>query len=241
MKLFYYTAICFFVATFISNAQVGVNILSPSGIFHVDPKGDTSATTGTSDDFIIDSNGRVGINTATPSASLDIVGNMSVVDGTEGNYKVMTSDATGTGEWKRLTYTTRINGVVSASLTSLKRGTSSVAADYIYTGANITLPAGQWQIYFYCIYNNASSYNYTVWWDLCTTSTWSTPIIGRVLSYFAPSNGLSTTYASYAVAPTATTTYYVQGVAANVTPSVAIGTVIATYNSGARIWAIPIF
>lgn len=231
MRLLYFTIILLSAVT--TKAQVGVNTLSPLGIFHVDPKGDTSTTAGTSDDFIIDNNGRVGINTVTPTASLDIVGNMSVVDGTEGNYNVMTSDADGLGSWNRLTYTTKVDGVVTEPLQPLKLGSLSVLENFTDVGASITLPAGQWQIYFYCIYKNAYASNYTVWWDLWTASA----RVGRVLSYFAPSAGLSTTYASYAVTASTSTTYRILGCVGRSS----VASITMEYDSGARIWAIPIF
>jgi hypothetical protein len=48
----------------------------------------------------IDGNNNVGIGTATPAAKLDIAGNIKITDGTEGNGKVLTSDANGLATWK---------------------------------------------------------------------------------------------------------------------------------------------
>lgn len=220
-------------------SQIGINTKQPGYILHIDPKNDTSGTIGTGDDFVIDNTGQVGINTIQPTAKLDVVGNMNIIDGSESTYKAMVSDANGVGTWKRLTYTTKVNGQVPANLASLRNGPSSNAPYYTNTGVSITLPAGQWQIYFYCIYNNNNNLNFTIWWDLCTTKTWATPISGRVLSYCAPTTGLSPTYASYAVRPTSTTTYYILGVIANVSGTP--GSYTFTYNSGARLWAIPIY
>lgn len=219
-------------------SQIGINTIHPGHVLHIDPKSDTSGTSGTADDFVIDNTGQVGINTTQPTARLDVVGNMNIIDGSESTYKAMVSNADGLGTWKRLTYTTKINGKVPATLASIKNGLASNSLHYTNTGVSITLPAGQWQIYFYCIYNNNNNLNFTIWWDLCTTTTWTTPV-GRVLSYYAPSNGLSPTYASYAVTPTSATTYYVLGVVAN--PTSPIGGYTFTYNSGARLWAIPIY
>ena len=41
----------------------------------------------------------LGINTSTPSASLDVVGTMQLVDGNEGAGKILTSDASGNATW----------------------------------------------------------------------------------------------------------------------------------------------
>lgn len=237
---FYYLIILFLlVNVFVLKSQVGVNTKSPQGVFHIDPKGDTAGAINSLDDFIITSEGRVGIGTVSPTASLDVVGDLRIADGTENDRYVMTSDANGIGSWKRQTYTSRVVGNVPATLTSLKSGDNITnPSNWVYTGANITLPAGNWMIYYYCIYNNPNAVNYTVWWDLGTTTNWGTAArVGRVLSYFAPTTGLSPTYASYGVSPTATTTYYVLGTVSN--PAVAGYTF--TYNSGARIWAIPVF
>lgn len=242
MKFYYFIILILLVNVFALKSQVGINSQSPLGVFHVDPKGDTSGTTNGSDDFIISSDGRVGIGTVSPTARLDVVGNLRIADGTEYDRYVLTSDDNGVGSWKRQTYTSRVIGTVPASLSSIRSGDNNIvnASNWTYTGARITLPAGSWMIYFYCVYNNNSSSNYTVWWDLCTTSSWvPANRVGRVLSYFAPTTGLSPTYASYPVSPTTATTYYIigfagggGGLAANLT---------FTYNSGARIWAIPVF
>lgn len=44
--------------------------------------------------------GNVGIGTVTPSASLEINGSVKIKDGTEGQDKVLTSDATGLASWQ---------------------------------------------------------------------------------------------------------------------------------------------
>ncbi|MBT4776326.1 MAG: hypothetical protein HON99_11460, partial [Crocinitomicaceae bacterium] len=45
-------------------------------------------------------NGDVGIGTSTPAAKLDVLGNVKFSDGTEGDGKILTSDATGFATWK---------------------------------------------------------------------------------------------------------------------------------------------
>ncbi|MBT6515236.1 MAG: hypothetical protein HOK65_10730, partial [Crocinitomicaceae bacterium] len=45
-------------------------------------------------------NGEVGIGTSTPAAKLDVLGNVKFSDGTEGDGKILTSDATGFATWK---------------------------------------------------------------------------------------------------------------------------------------------
>jgi hypothetical protein len=48
----------------------------------------------------ISNTGNVGIGNNNPSAKLDVIGNVKIVDGTQGAGKVFTSDATGNGSWK---------------------------------------------------------------------------------------------------------------------------------------------
>ncbi len=46
--------------------------------------------------------GKVGVNTRTPAATLDVKGNVKITDGTEGAGKVLTSDANGLATWNNL-------------------------------------------------------------------------------------------------------------------------------------------
>ena len=49
----------------------------------------------------IQGNGNVGIGTTTPTARLDITGNIKITDGTQGTGKVLTSDAAGVASWQK--------------------------------------------------------------------------------------------------------------------------------------------
>ncbi len=62
----------------IFSQKVGVNILTPLDVFHVDAKGNNNGNTNPttaqqSDDFIVTSDGNVGIGTITPSNKLHII------------------------------------------------------------------------------------------------------------------------------------------------------------------------
>lgn len=48
--------------------------------------------------------GRVGIGTSTPSEKLSVVGSVSIVDGTQGLGKVLTSDNGGRASWQYCTF-----------------------------------------------------------------------------------------------------------------------------------------
>jgi hypothetical protein len=86
--------ISFTVLGFKSFAQVGINTTKPQGVFHVDGKS-TSATTNdpnnaptdiqSSDDFVVKSNGSVGIGTVNPDGSAIL--DMNVDQLTSGNKK----------------------------------------------------------------------------------------------------------------------------------------------------------
>ncbi|PXV68952.1 hypothetical protein CLV62_101218 [Dysgonomonas alginatilytica] len=74
MKKYLYITILFITSLNLS-AQIGINIASPkNGLnIHVDPNGDTTASsTNSSDDVVIDSDGKMGIGTTTPEAKLHI-------------------------------------------------------------------------------------------------------------------------------------------------------------------------
>jgi trimeric autotransporter adhesin len=49
--------------------------------------------------FTVNSSGNVGVGIATPTAKLDIAGNIKITDGTQGLNKVLTSDANGLASW----------------------------------------------------------------------------------------------------------------------------------------------
>lgn len=114
----------FFIALlslgFISNAQIGINTSNPQNTFHLDGAKDNPVT-GTpsvlqqSNDFIVTSEGNVGIGITSPAAKLDVNngavnGAVKIVDGTQGEGRVLTSDANGIGTWRNSTVT-NVTGV----------------------------------------------------------------------------------------------------------------------------------
>lgn len=65
--------------------QVGINTIKPLHPFHIDGKSDNPIdqppnATQQSNDFIITENGRVGIGTLSPKATLDIIGKLKLTD-----------------------------------------------------------------------------------------------------------------------------------------------------------------
>lgn len=142
----------------ILNAQVGINTKTPLGVLHIDPAGDTNAagTSGTGDDIVVNSVGRVGIGTTSPGKTLDLRGKFKLVDGTQSNGYFLTSDANGNGSWKK---TMQMKGFVQG-VVSFPRLTTVAP---VYTGTNISLPAGTWMIAFTCTYNDSAIANYIIW------------------------------------------------------------------------------
>lgn len=121
-------------------SQVGINTPNPQGSFHVDGAKDNVSTgvptiAQQSNDFTVLSNGNVGVGTVIPTNKLDIRstsnGALKIVDGTQGNAKVLTSDANGVATWKDLPVSANTNiynsnGTLTGSRT-VAQGTSSLA------------------------------------------------------------------------------------------------------------------
>ncbi|MCA6066212.1 hypothetical protein JI747_003415 [Chryseobacterium sp. RG1] len=83
-------------------AQVGIGTSSPQGTFHVDPKKNTNVAIDSTktDDFIVDSNGNAVVGGFSPQAKLDVrAGRIAIRDGSEGQGKILVSDANGKGTW----------------------------------------------------------------------------------------------------------------------------------------------
>lgn len=91
-----------FMPCLYASAQVGINTEDPKGILHIDSKSDTNGSNNTSDDVVIDGTGNIGIGRINPQTKLDINGNIVIKDGTEGNGKVLVSDADGKGSWEKI-------------------------------------------------------------------------------------------------------------------------------------------
>ncbi|BES61179.1 hypothetical protein DCPSUM001_14230 [Dysgonomonas capnocytophagoides] len=98
----YYILSALIMSTILSvSAQVGINIQSPVGVFHINPKADTS----TADDVIVTEAGNMGLGTTSPQAKLHINASTSetalrIVDGSQKSDRVLVSaDATGGVTW----------------------------------------------------------------------------------------------------------------------------------------------
>ncbi|WP_336965135.1 hypothetical protein [Chryseobacterium contaminans] len=121
-------------------SQVGINTPNPQGSFHVDGAKDNVSTgiptvAQQSNDFVVLSNGNIGAGTVNPTNKLDIRsstnGALKIVDGTQGNAKVLTSDANGVATWKDLpasanTNIYNSNGTLTGART-VAQGTNTLA------------------------------------------------------------------------------------------------------------------
>ncbi|MBC7411415.1 MAG: hypothetical protein H7331_03045 [Bacteroidia bacterium] len=79
---------------------------------------------------IVGANGKVGINTSSPTEKLEVTGSVKIVDGTQGSGKMLTSDAAGKGSWVKPTY---------KYPNTFANGSSS-------TIVNVPSPSGSWVI-----------------------------------------------------------------------------------------------
>jgi hypothetical protein len=111
----------------------------------------------------------VGIGTTSPSATLEVIGDVKIVDGTQGTGKVLTSDAAGLASWQTPSYTRDValltydlpsgsneNSTIAGTWTTRPLNTEVSDLNSITTlSANqFTLPAGTYIIQFEQIFTS---------------------------------------------------------------------------------------
>lgn len=75
-----------------AQVKIGVKTLQPQAAWHIDPKGDTSGTSLSTDDIVLEStSGNLGIGTLAPTSKLDIAQTLRVRKGDPLAGKVLTS------------------------------------------------------------------------------------------------------------------------------------------------------
>ncbi|QES93754.1 hypothetical protein F0358_14005 [Empedobacter brevis] len=138
-------------------SQVGINTENPQQLFHTDGKSSaatTNPTTGTPsvaqqvDDVVITNQGRVGIGTINPSIKLDIVsstnGAIKIVDGTEGQSKVLMSNEYGVGTWQT---PASIKAVALGNFSQVDNNVSSNGGSSpLYSKISLNLSRGRWVV-----------------------------------------------------------------------------------------------
>lgn len=133
------------------NAQVGVGIINPQGIFHIDGGKDTPLSgvpTAAQEinDFIILGDGKVGMGIITPQKSLDINANNDAIRAR--NLRILSNwPAGGTEILVRDLTTGNINGVTyiysqSLSVAAGASGSFTVPLDTAFENALLTLTSG---------------------------------------------------------------------------------------------------
>lgn len=94
-------------------------------------------------DLTVSGTGNVGIGTTTPTTKLDVNGQVSITDGTEGAGKVLTSDAAGGASWQNPLSGSMIEGTTGNLVT-----VSASGAAHTYSGGSMTFPkAGTYMVY----------------------------------------------------------------------------------------------
>ena len=204
------------------SAQVGINTLSPSGIYHIH----TGSTTNTDNDVVISSNGYMGIHTISPQAKLHLKGTLRVSgipDIPSGNKYLIASEADGTFTTIVPGNIPWIQGNIPSNLTSLPSLPVS-GASVSYTTINISLPKGKWIVYLNAThsidgtaYTSAVAEGAFIKWEMVNAATGNTDniiadfsTVGYVNSYL--STGCIFLVDNYTSNTTnATKTYYFRG------------------------------
>jgi len=110
-KIFLGISLIYSLFLFAQNGNVGINTPSPSATLDIVSKDNTYATkaleinnSSTTEMVTVLNNGNVGINNTNPSVKLHVSNTTSpavrIVDGTQSNGYVLTSDTNGNASWK---------------------------------------------------------------------------------------------------------------------------------------------
>jgi hypothetical protein len=91
--------------------------------------------------LIVD-DGNTGIGTTTPTHKLHVAGNVRIVDGTQGNGKILTSNATGVASWQSAGID-NVVGVLSGTGVNIAYNQT---VNFLQTGSYITLPPGRYAV-----------------------------------------------------------------------------------------------
>lgn len=135
-------------------AQVGINTMNPVGMFHIDSQSNTSGSSNTTDDIVVDANGNMGIGTTTPTAKLELkstgtaatpVPAIKIVDGAQARGKLLrTQDDEGTALWTIIPVPQVQSNLMVSSIQPYPL--NSTATSFLKTGAYIDLPVGKWEV-----------------------------------------------------------------------------------------------
>lgn len=105
----------------------------------------------------LDSVGRLGIGTTLPTERLEVQGSVKIVDGTQGDYKILTSDINGKADWRLPPSSITVN---DGTLLITSSNSGANPSETFYTDY-ISLPKGVYSVSFYnCL--SAASVSYYV-------------------------------------------------------------------------------
>lgn len=179
--------------------QSGVNTKNPKGTLHVDGAKDNNASgdptaSQQANDFVVTQAGNVGIGTVVPTAKL-VINNgtvgaaIKIMDGTQANGYVLTSDANGVGTWAAVpAFRPTILGTFPTTSATVNANTGSNTI--VYSGVSITLAPGKWAINAGMTFTNISSDI----WQHCYLSSSTASIAQTGFTHLGPA-GSNTTYA----------------------------------------------
>lgn len=109
--------------------------------------------------------GNVGIGTTTPTAKLDVIGTIKITDGTQGDGKVLTSDATGRASWQTVSTSSGSGSdypVVSIGCATWMTQNLDVTTYRDGTDIPLVTDSAEWAALTtgaYCFYNNNGNNN----------------------------------------------------------------------------------
>ena len=82
----------------------------------------------TNSNNLFNNGGSIGIGTSSPGAKLDVVGNVRIADGTQGDRKVLMSDGNGNASWNKITSGYVLIGDVASGISTAVGGDISFAS-----------------------------------------------------------------------------------------------------------------
>ncbi|WP_121965496.1 hypothetical protein [Myroides sp. N17-2] len=132
-----------------SYGQVGINVPLPLQVFHVDGSKNNSIGIAPNieqekDDFVVTKEGNVGVGSYTPQAKIDVNGQVKIMDGSQGDNKILTSDSFGNMRWSTVPFIVpTIVGTFESSAQVAFSGTEDTRS-YTYSRGYIILPKGRW-------------------------------------------------------------------------------------------------
>jgi hypothetical protein len=82
----------------------------------------------TNSNNLFNNGGSIGIGTSSPGAKLDVVGNIRIADGTQGDRKVLMSDGNGNASWNKIASGYVLIGDVASGISTAVGGDASFAS-----------------------------------------------------------------------------------------------------------------